>query len=144
MLRASSEEMQTPHACPEPQSRSRGGCPRPGQAPASWVMESGPGRGPWLRTRAYLNHDTAPDVIPPSGAPPVSEVVLQVSDGLPVPAAVCVSVSQGFGCGDLCAQRLRSEKNARPPGEASRRPTSSWTASPHLLTIPQPPSCLST
>lgn len=106
MLQSPSEEMQRPLTCPRTESRTHGSCPSPGQrphtpastppstpCPSPGLMESGPGQVSLVRTRAYLNHHTAPDVIPPGGDPPVSEALLRVFDGLPIPAAACFSVS---------------------------------------------------
>lgn len=113
MLQSPSEEMQRPLTCPQTESKT-GAAPAPGGdhrlQRGPHPMVDGPGQGPSARTWAYLNHHTAPDVIPPGGDPPVSEALLQVFDGLPVPAAACFSVSEGFGCGDLSAQCFRSEQ----------------------------------
>ena len=40
-------------------------------------------------------------MVPSDGDPSVSVILLWGSDRLPIPAAACFSVSQGFGCGDL-------------------------------------------
>lgn len=70
-------------------------------APTSLGRESGPGQVLRARTWAYLDHHTAPDVVPSDGDPSVSVILLWGSDRLPIPAAARFSVSQSFGCGDL-------------------------------------------